>query len=167
MRDRVCVAAIAGAFGVRGEARLRCFTDDPEAVAAYGPLFTEDGGRRFDVRLTRPVKGGVAARLSGVASREDAEALKGTRLYAERAAFPETDEDEFYLADLLGLTVLGADGAVLGKVKAVQDHGAGDVIEVAPAGGGETLLIPFTREAVPEVDPAAGRIVADPLPEVD
>lgn len=163
--DRVCVGAIAGAFGVRGEAKIKCFTDDPAAIGDYGPLKTEDGQRQFKLKLTRAVKGGYAARLSGVESREDAEALKGTRLYAERTALPEPDEDEFYYADLLGLNVETADGTVLGKIKAVQDFGAGDVIEYLPAGGGESLYLSFTREVVPAVDVAGGRIVAEPPDE--
>ena len=165
--DHICVGAIAGAFGVRGEAKIKCFTDDPAAVGDYGPLHTEDGNRTFKLKLTRSIKGGYAARLSGVDTREDAEALKGTRLYADRAALPEPDEEEFYYADLLGLRVETADGTVLGKIKAVQDFGAGDVIEYQPAGGGESLYLPFTREVVPTVDVAGGRVVADPPVEED
>jgi len=163
--NRVCVAAIAGAFGVRGEAKLKTFTDDPAAVGDYGALQTEDGQRSFKIKLTRPVKGGYAARLSGVATREDAEALKGTRLYADRAALPDPDEDEFYYADLLGLRIESEDGTVIGKIKAVQDFGAGDVIEYLPEGGGESRFLPFTREVVPTVDVAGGRIVAELPPE--
>lgn len=165
MSNRVCVAAIAGAFGVRGEAKLKTFTDDPAAVGDYGALQTEDGQRSFKIKLTRPVKGGYAARLSGVATREDAEALKGTRLYADRAALPDPEEDEFYYADLLGLRIESEDGTVIGKIKAVQDFGAGDVIEYLPEGGGESRFLPFTREVVPSVDVAGGRIVAELPPE--
>ena len=165
--DRICVGAIAGAFGVRGEAKIKCFTDDPAAVADYGPLFTEDGGRQFTLKLTRPVKGGYAARMTGVETREDAEALKGTRLYADRSALPAPDEEEFYYADLLGLRIEAADGTVLGKIKAVQDFGAGDVIEYLPAGGGESQYLPFTRDVIPTVDVAGGRVVADPPIEED
>ena len=160
--EHICVGAIAGAFGVRGEAKIKCFTDDPAAVGDYGPLHTEDGKREFKLKLTRQIKGGYAARLSGVDTREEAEALKGTRLYADRSALPEPDEEEFYYSDLLGLRIETADGTVLGKIKAVQDFGAGDVIEYLPAGGGETLYLPFTREIVPTVDVAGGRIVAEP-----
>jgi len=168
MSDKhICVGAIAGAFGVRGEAKIKCFTDDPSAVADYGPLHTEDGKRHFKLKLTRPIKGGYAARLTGVETREDAESLKGTRLYADRSALPEPDEEEFYYADLLGLAVETADGTVLGKIKAVQDFGAGDVIEYMPVGGGESLYLPFTREVVPTVDVAGGKVIADPPVEVD
>lgn len=160
---RVCLGAVAGAFGVRGEVRLKPFTDDPEAIAAYGPLETEQGERRFEVRLTRVVKGGVAARLSGVATREQAEGLRGTRLYAPRDALPPPeDEDEFYHADLINLAVVDLSGALLGAVRAVQNYGAGDMLEIAPPGGGKTVLLPFTRAEAPHIDLAAGEIVADP-----
>ena len=162
---RVCVAAIAGAFGVRGEARVKSFTAEPEAFAGYGPLETEDGARRFEARITRPVSGGFAARLSGVATREQAEALKGVRLYAARDRLPPLDEDEFYHADLIGLDVFDTGGAPLGRVRAVQNFGAGDVIEVV-APGRSVLMLPFTRAAVPTIDLAGRRIVADPPEEI-
>ncbi|TVQ54310.1 MAG: 16S rRNA processing protein RimM [Rhodobacteraceae bacterium] len=163
-KDRVCVAAIAGAFGVRGEARVKSFTADPLAFASYAPLETEDGARRFDVRVTRPVPGGFAARLSGVLTREDAEALKGARLYAPRDRLPALPDDEFYHADLIGLAVFDAGGVALGAVRAVQNFGAGDFLEIG--GGPKPLLLPFTRAVVPTVDLSAGRIVADPPEEI-
>ena len=160
MADRVTVAAIAGSFGVRGEVRLKSFTADPAAVGDYGPLTSEDG-RSFDVRITRPLKGGFAAKLSGIITKEQADALKGARLSAPRSALPALPDDEFYHADLIGLEVVDTGGAVLGTVKAVLDHGAGDILELHRPGGG-TALLPFTQAAVPTVDLAAGRIVADP-----
>ena len=162
--DRICVGAIAGAFGVRGEVRLKSFCAEPSDIATYTPLTTEDGKRSFTVKLTRPVTGGLGARLSGVATREDAEALKGVTLWAPRAALPSLPDDEFYHADLIGLEVVDTGGASLGRVRAVHDHGAGDILEIYGAAG--VLLVPFTRAAVPTVDLAAGRIVADP-PESD
>ena len=159
----ICVGAIAGAFGATGEARIKSFCAEPHAIAGYGPLTTEDGARKFTLRITRAVKGGFAARLSGVASREAAEALKGTRLYAGRAWLPSLPDDEFYHADLIGLTVLDTGGAEIGRVRAIHDHGAGDMLEVTLPGGG-MVLIPFTRAAVPTVDLAARRMVADPPP---
>jgi 16S rRNA processing protein RimM len=161
MARRICVGAIAGAFGVQGEVRLKSFCAAPEDIAAYGPLFTEDGQRRFTVRLTRPVAGGLGARLSGVATREAADALRGTTLWADRARLPRLPDDEFYHADLIGLAVQDTGGAPLGSVAAVHNHGAGDILEIRGPGG-QTLLLPFTRTAVPTVDLAAGRIVADP-----
>ena len=159
---RVCLGAIAGAFGVRGEVRLKSFTADPADIAAYGPLETEDGARRFDVELTGRTKGALVARLSGIASKEEADALRGMRLFVPRAALPAPGEDEYYHVDLIGLAVQDTGGAPLGRVKAVHNHGAGDILEVQPPGGGATLLLPFTRAAVPTVDLAAGRIVVDP-----
>lgn len=157
----VCVGAIAGAFGVQGEARIKSFCADPEAIADYGPLSLEDG-RSLTIRLARPVKGGFAARLGGVPTREAAEALKGQRLYAPRERLPALPDDEFYHADLIGLEVVDTGGHVLGKVRAVHDHGAGDLLEVGVPGVSQPVLLPFTREAVPTVDLAARRIVADP-----
>lgn len=159
--ERVCVGALAGAFGVQGEVRLKSFCAEPEAIAGYGPLETEDGARQFDVTLVRPIAGAFAARLSGVATREAAEALKGTRLYAPRDRLPALAKDEFYHADLIGIEVRDTGGKVLGRVKAVHDHGAGDLLEIARPEG-ETVLLPFTRAVVPTVDLALRRIVADP-----
>lgn len=160
-KDRVCVGAIAGAFGVRGEVRLKSFCAEPEAIAGYAPLFTEDGSRRFDVSLRGVIANGLAARLSGVETREQAEALRGVRLFAGRDRLPSLPDDEFYHADLVGLEVLDTGGTVLGRVSAVLNHGAGDLLEVQRKGA-PGLLLPFTRAAVPTVDLASGRIIADP-----
>lgn len=165
--DRVCVGAIAGAFGVKGEVRLKSFCSTPEDIAAYGPLFTEDGGRSFALRLTRPMSGGLAARLSGVVSKEEADALKGVTLWADRARLPHLPDDEFYHADLIGLEVFDTGGAALGRVRAVQNFGAGDILEIYAPGRKTTLMLPFTRAVVPTVDLRAGRIVADPPEEVE
>lgn len=160
MSDRVCVGAIAGAFGVRGEVRLKSFCADPTAIFTYGPLCTEDGARQFDLRPTRPVKGALGARLSGVDSKEAADALKGVTLWADRAVLPSLPDDEFYHADLIGLEAVDTGGAILGRVAAVHNHGAGDILEIR--GRGPALLLPFTRAIVPTVDLSAGRVVADP-----
>ena len=162
--ERVCVGAIAGAFGVRGEVRLKSFCATPAAIADYAPLNTEDGERGFSVRITRPVKGGFAARLGGVSTREEAEALKGTRLYAPRDRLPGLPDDEYYHADLIGLAVLDTGGVEIGRVGAVFDHGAGDLIEISRPGQG-SLIIPFTRLTVPTVDLSNGRMVVDPPAE--
>lgn len=164
--SRVCVGAIAGSFGVSGEVRLKSFCADPGAIATYGPLTTEDGSRSFKVKLTRPVAGGLGARLTGIATKEEADALKGTTLWVSRDRLPALGDDEFYHADLIGMAVHDTGGAPLGRVTAIHNHGAGDVIEVAQPGG-KTLLLPFTRAAVPTVDLASGRIVADPPGETD
>ncbi len=162
MEDRVCVGAVAGAFGVKGEVRLKSFCSDPEDVAAYGPLETEDAARRFEITLVKSVKNGFAARLSGVRSKEAADALRGTRLFAGRDALPALEEEEYYHADLIGLEVRDTGGTLLGKIRAIHDHGAGDLLEVHGLGLKQTVLLPFTRAAVPTVDIAAGRVVADP-----
>jgi 16S rRNA processing protein RimM len=162
MADRVCVGAIAGAFGVRGEVRLKSFCAEPADIAAYGALTTEDGARSFTVTLTRPVTQGFAARLSGVSTKEAADALRGTRLFALREALPALPDDEFYHTDLLGLTALDTGGKELGKVAAVLNHGAGDILELRGPGLKGSVLVPFTRAVVPTVDLAAGRIIIDP-----
>lgn len=160
--ERVCVGAVAGAFGVRGEARLKPFTEDPRAVAAYGPVETEDGARSFTVKITRPINDGLAVRLSGVNTREEAEALKGTRLYVSRAALPEPEDDEFYHADLIGLKVEDLSGKPLGVVRSVQNYGAGDFLEIVTPGRRAPALMPFTRETAPKIDLKGGRLIADP-----
>lgn len=162
MSDRVCVAAIAGAFGVRGEVRLKSFTADPEACATYGPLSNEAGDQSFSVRLVQAVKGGFAARLSGVASKEAADALRGVRLYAPRDALPDLPDDEFYHTDLIGLEAFDTGGEKLGRVKAVLNHGASDLLELDRGRGEASVLVPFTQAIVPTVDLSKGRIVIDP-----
>ena len=159
MENRVCAGAIAGAFGVSVEVRIKSFCAEPADIANYSPLSTEDGERFFDVRLTNPVSGGLGARLSGIDNREAAEALRGTTLWADRDALPGLPDDEFYHADLIGLDVVDPGGVSLGRVRAVHDYGAGDILEIQ---GNKLLLLPFTRATVPTVDLAARRIVADP-----
>jgi 16S rRNA processing protein RimM len=162
MGTRVCIGAIAGAFGVRGEVRLKSFTAVPEDLAAYGALETEDGTQSFDITLTGQTKGALVGRLSGVPTKEVADRMRGVRLYVDRAKLPETDDDEYYHADLIGLEVFNTGGDALGRVKAVLNHGASDLLEIDPVDGGASVLLPFTQEAVPTVDLGAGRIVADP-----
>lgn len=162
MTDRVCVGAVTGSFGVRGEARIKSFCADPTAIGDYGPLSSEDGSRQFNLTITRPVKGGFAVRLSGVKTKEEADALRGTRLYAPRDALPALPDDEFYHADLIGLSAVDTGGEELGQVHAVLNHGAGDLLELRKRGRKGTVLVPFTLEIVPTVDLATGRIVIDP-----
>lgn len=159
--DRVCVGAIAGSFGVKGEVRLKSFCADPEAIDSYGPLFSEDGKVQWDVKVSRPVKNGFAARLSGVRSKEAADALRGTRLYAPREKLPELPDDEFYHADLIGLTVFDTGGVELGRIKAVLNHGAGDLLEIMIKGEKQPVLLPFTVANVPTIDIASGKAIAD------
>ncbi len=160
--ERICVGALAGAYGVHGEVRLKSFCADPAAIADYGTLWSEDGTRSFDITLGRPIKNGFAARVSGISTKEEADAAQGVQLFADRAALPSLPDDEFYHADLIGLLVLDVGGQELGRVKAVHNHGAGDVLEITGPGLRHSALLPFTRQAVPTVDLAAGRIIADP-----
>ncbi len=162
MDDQICVGAIAGAFGVHGEVRLKSFTSDPLAIEDYAPLKSEDGSRAFEVEIIRDIKNGFAARLTGVATKEEADALKGTRLFAPRDRLPNLPDDEYYHTDLIGLDVFDTGGAALGKVQAVHNHGATDLLELQVPGQSRTVLLPFTLAAVPTVDITARRIVADP-----
>lgn len=159
---RVCVAQIGAPVGVRGEVRLKPFTAEPGAVARYGPLESEDGARRFEVIAARPAKDMLAVRFRGVDTRDAAEALKNLRLYVPRERLDPPAEDEFYHADLIGLDAMRPDGTMFGKVAGVPNFGAGDLIEITPAGGGPSVLLPFTKAAVPEIDLARGRLVVDP-----
>jgi 16S rRNA processing protein RimM len=153
------VGRVAGAFGVKGEIRINSFTDDPAALVRYRELKGADGAAALTLTGGRPHKGGLVARAKEVATREDAEALRGLELYLPRNVLPPPDEDEFYLADLIGLRAVAPDGAVLGRIKSVQNFGAGDLLEIAPESG-PTWWLPFTREAVPEVRLAEGVVVA-------
>lgn len=155
------VAQVGAAHGVRGEVKITTFTEDPMALADYRDLKRQDGSPAITVLSARPVKGGIVARLKGVEDRNAAEALRGLKLYIPRDALPDTEEDEFYLADLIGLSVETAGGEVLGRVKTVQDFGAGDLLEIQPRGGA-TWWLPFTKEAVPEVRIAEGKLIAAP-----
>ncbi|WP_323006014.1 ribosome maturation factor RimM [Pseudorhodobacter sp.] len=163
LENRLCVGAISGSFGVKGEVRLKSFCAEPTAIADYGPLFTEDGKRSFNVTLTRPVAGGLGARLTGVATKEEADALRGTSLFVSRDKLPNLPDDEYYYADLIGLEARDTGGVVLGTVMAVHNHGAGDLLEVG-GGGAESVLLPFTMATVPTVDLTARRVVIN-LPE--
>jgi len=162
--DRICVAQIGAAHGLRGEVRLRSFTEDPAAVTGYGPLESEDGTRRFEIEALRPAKDHFVARLAGVADRDAAEKLTNIKLYVPRDRLPPVEDDgTFYHADLVGLAAVTPDGAALGTVTAILNFGAGDLVEIKPEGGGEPLMVPFTDATVPEIDIAAGRMVVVPM----
>ncbi|MCP4820474.1 MAG: 16S rRNA processing protein RimM [Shimia sp.] len=158
----ICVGAIGGAFGVHGDVRLKSFTANAESIADYGPLITGDGAMEFHVEVLGTIKNGLSVRLTNVATKEQADALKGVHLYVPRDRLPETDEDEYYYTDLVGLEVRDTGGTVLGTVKSVQNHGATDLLEIHGANLKTTVLLPFTLAAVPTVDIASGRIIADP-----
>lgn len=162
-RGRVCVGAMAGAHGVRGDVRIRSFTQRPEDIAAYGPLEDERGERVFALTLHGRARGLLIGSVEGIDGRDAAEALRGERLYVDRARLPEPEEeDEFYHADLLGLSAVDGAGNRCGEIAAILPAGDAAVLEVDPGGGKETILVPFTREHVPEIDIPAGCVVIDP-----
>ena len=166
MAAPICVARIGAAHGVRGAVKLWTFTEDPLAVQRYGPLSTKDGARQFEVTHAREAKDHLVATLKGIATREDAERLNGLELYVAREKLPATDDDEYYHADLIGLAAVTTAEAPLGRVIAIHNFGAGNIIEIAPPQG-STLLLPFTNAVVPSVDLAAGRVVIELPPEID
>jgi 16S rRNA processing protein RimM len=158
---RVMVGEIGRPHGVRGLVRLRAFTEDPGAIAAYSPLTDEAGTRRFAVTL----KGGDIAAIEGITDRDAAQRLTGTRLYVDRDRLPPPEDDEFYLVDLIGLAAVTETGQTLGRIRAVEDHGGGAFLTIAGDGPREHLL-PFTRAVVPVVDVAGGRVVVVPPDEI-
>jgi 16S rRNA processing protein RimM len=166
MPSQICVARIGAAHGVRGQVRLWTFTEDPLAVKEYGPLSTKDGSRQFEVTHVREAKDHLVATLKGIATRNDAERLNGIELYIAREKLPPTDEDEYYHADLIGLAAITTADDALGRVVAIHNFGAGDIIEIAQPQG-PTLLLPFTNAVVPTVDLAGGRVVIDLPQEIE
>jgi 16S rRNA processing protein RimM len=164
---RICIAKFGAAHGVRGEIRLWPFTGDPLAVASYGPLETEDGKRRFEIAAVRTARDHLVARIAGVDTRDEAEKLNGLELYVAREKLPATDDGEFYHADLIGLAAVTPEGTPLGRIVAVHNFGAGDIVEIALNNGGETKLLPFSNAVVPTVDLAARRAVIVLPDEID
>lgn len=163
MSALICVARIGAAHGVRGAVKLWTFTEDPFAVKRYGPLLSKDGKRQFEVAQAREARDHLVATFKGVTTRDEAERLNGIELYVAREKLPATDEDEYYHADLIGLAAVTTDGEPLGRVLAIHNFGAGDIIEIAPPKG-TTMLLPFTNAVVPEVNLATGRVVIE-LPQ--
>ena len=160
--QRICVAQIGAPHGVRGEVKLWSYTADPQSVRDYGPLETEDGATHFEIETLRAAKDHLVVRLKGVNDRDAAARLTNTKLFVSRERLPATEaDDEFYHADLVGLAVVDTEGNTLGSVAAVHNFGAGDLIDVKPAQGNSTVLLPFTEAAVPVVDIAGKRIVVD------
>ncbi len=155
---RICIGVIMGAHGVRGQIRLRSFTADPESLFAYKPLTSEDGQRVFAVTRKDVMKNYFVAALPGVADREAAEALRGTKLYIERSVLPPAQAGEYYEADLIGLAARTAENEAFGAVEAVHDYGAGTFLEIKPKGG-KSFMLPFNDDLVPVVDVAAGYVL--------
>jgi 16S rRNA processing protein RimM len=166
VKTPICVARIGAAHGVRGAVKLWTFTEAPLAIKHYGPLMTKDGARQFEVTHVRQAKDHLVATLRGIATREDAERLNGIELYIAREKLPATDEDEYYHADLIGLAAVNAADEPLGRVVAIHNFGAGDIIEIAPAKGA-TMLLPFTNAVVPTVDLTGGRVVIELPQEIE
>jgi 16S rRNA processing protein RimM len=164
--ERICVGRIGAPHGIRGEVRLASFTGEPMAIADYGTLENKDGTLSLEIVSARPAKNVLVARFKGVDDRTAAEKLTNVELYISRERLPPTEADEFYFADLVGLTAVTADGATFGAVVAVHDFGAGAILELRPDGGAATMMLPFTDATVPTVDIAGGRIVIDPPREV-
>lgn len=160
--DRICIGAIVGAFGIKGELRIKSFCADPAAIGDYGILTNQDGTQHFDLKIIGPIKGGYAARIGGIKYRDQADELKGTSLFALRADLPNLPDDEFYHSDLIGLRVIDTGGVQMGTITAVYDHGAGDFLEINVVGQKNMALLPFTKAAVPTVDLAAGKVIIDP-----
>jgi 16S rRNA processing protein RimM len=162
----ICVARIGAPHGVRGAVKLWIFTEDPLAVKRYGPLATKDGARQFEVTHAREAKGHLVATLKGITTREEAERLNGIELYVAREKLPATGENEYYHADLIGLAAVTPTAQPLGRVVAIHNFGAGDIIEIAPPQG-PTMLLPFTHAVVPTVDLAGGRVVIELPGEIE
>lgn len=162
MSDRIIVGTLSGAFGVQGEVRLKSFCTVPTAIADYVPLTTEDGRTFQQIVLTGQQKNALVARVDGITTKEQADALSGTKLYAGRDQLPTLPDDEYYHTDLIGLEVFDTGGTLIGTVKDVLNNGSDDLLEVNVPGASDTALLPFTLDAVPTVDLAARRIVADP-----
>tara|TARA_B100000686_G_C16572713_1_gene853806 strand:- start:408 stop:959 length:552 start_codon:yes stop_codon:yes gene_type:complete len=157
---QVCLGMITAPHGVRGEVRIKCFTEDAYAIADYGPLSNEPGTRSFEIEISGPAKGGVRARIAGCTDRDQAEELRGIDLYVKRSALPDPEADEFYYADLEGVRAERADGCAIGIIAAVHNFGGGDVLEIKRPDD-QALLIPFTRERVPDINVEQGRVVID------
>ena len=166
MAAPVCVARIGAAHGVRGAVKLWTFTEDPLAVQSYGPLLTKDGARSFEIATLRAAKDHLVATFKGIATRNDAEKLNGIELYVPREKLPETDDGEYYYADLIGLAAVDAANEPIGRVIAIHNFGAGDIIEIAPPKGA-TMLLPFTNAVVPTVDIEGGRVVIELPQEIE
>src|SRR6202171_430483 len=164
--SQICVARIGAAHGVRGAVKLWTFTEDPLAVKAYGPLVTKDGARQFEVTHAREAKGHLVATLKSIGTGEEAERLNGIALYIARDKLPATAENGYYPPARTGLAAVTAANEPLGRVIAIHNFGAGDIIEIAPAHG-VTMLLPFTNAVVPSVDLAGGRVIIELPDEIE
>ncbi|MFV0626518.1 MAG: ribosome maturation factor RimM [Alphaproteobacteria bacterium] len=161
--ERVCLGVIAGAQGIKGEVKIRSFTEDLEDIGQYGPLENKDGSRKFEIKINGSSKGILRATIKGLKDRNDAEALTGTELYVLKSHLPELeDEDEFYHSDLIGLDVkLKADDSIVGEVAGIYNFGAGDVLEIKLKDSTKSEMLPFTKSYVPEIKVKEGYIIVE------
>ena len=166
MPDKICIARIGAAHGVRGAVKLWTFTEDPLAVKDYGPLSTKDDTRQFEVASARAAKDHLVVTFKGITTRDEAERLNGLELYVPRGRLPDTEDDEYYHADLIGLDAVTTANEPLGRVIAIHNFGAGEIIEIAPPAGA-TMLLPFSNAVVPTVDIPGGRVVIALPQEID
>jgi 16S rRNA processing protein RimM len=164
---RILLGRIAGAHGIKGQVLIKTFTSEPEGIADYGALEDSTGKRTFDIKVERVTPKGVIGRVNGISDRTQAEALKGIDLYVRRERMPAPAEGEFYFEDLKGLDAVAADGKAIGKVLAVVNYGAGDILEIRLSDGGNIKLVPFMEAYIGAVDVAAGRITVTLPEEVD
>lgn len=160
--ERLCVASFSSAHGISGAVRLKSFTENPDDIAEFRTLYSEDASKIYEIDVVGHTgKGELIVKVAGVEGRDDAELLKGERLYVDRIELPEAGDEEFYHADLIGLTVKTTSGKTVGEVRAVYDFGAGDMLEILPKEGA-LIMVPFTKAIVPIVDIEKGRVVIDP-----
>ena len=162
MSELICVGSIAGAFGVKGELRVKSFCTNPSDLAKYTPLLTEDGEKSYELSLIGEIKNGFSARIVDIDNKEAADALRGVSLFVRREDLPELPVDEYYYSDLIGFEVADTGGLFIGTVKTVVNHGADDLLEISIPGASDTALVPFTKIFVPTVDMNAKKIVIDP-----
>lgn len=160
VEEKICLGAVVGVHGIRGEVKVKAFTEDERSLAKYGVVRNEDGTREFDLKIVGRSKELLRIKIKGVEDRNTAETLIGTGFYIERSRLPEPEEDEFYHADLIGLEARGADGEKIGTVNALYNFGAGDLIELKTADGSLEML-PFTRQYVPTIDVKNGFIIVE------
>lgn len=156
--ERVLMGVILGAHGIKGDVMVKSFAEIPGDIAAYGPLFSSDGQRQFELKIVRETHKGLTVHIKGINDRTTVEALKGTELYLPRDRLPETDQNTFYHADLIGLRAIDVNGATLGTVNAVQNYGASDILEIKRADSADVDLIPFTNACVPNISIEEGTV---------
>ena len=168
LKDRILVGRFGAPHGIGGEVRLNSFTGIPDAIGSYKPLLDESGEREFSILRLRALKDNLfIARIGGVCDHASAEALTDAGLYVPRASMPKTGEEEFYLADLIGLEAVTETGEQFGRISNVLNFGGGDILELARASSNETLLLPFKKEIFPHVDLESGRLTVLPPTEIE